>query len=80
MQYFTINFICPFDMMKHYPFDIQECHGTIAPRTNRDFLVKLLGKELIYNGPRDLKNYVLIGNITYTQTNEVKPKFICSLS
>jgi hypothetical protein len=23
MQYFTISFICPFNMMKHYPFDIQ---------------------------------------------------------
>ena len=72
MQYFTVNFICPFDMMKHYPFDIQECHGMLEPSTSRNFLVKLVGKNLTYNGPSDLKNYVLIGNISYIETNEVK--------
>lgn len=71
MQYFTISFICPFNMMKHYPFDIQECHGILAPMTNRDFLVRLVGKELIYNGPKDLKNYVLIGNISFDDSDEV---------
>jgi hypothetical protein len=39
--------------------------------TNRDFLVRLVGKELIYNGPKDLKNYVLIGNISFDDTDEV---------
>ena len=49
----------------------QECHGILAPMTNRDFLVRLVGKELIYNGPKDLKNYVLIGNISFDDTDEV---------
>ena len=39
--------------------------------TNRDFLVRLVGKELIYNGPKDLKNYVLIGNISFDDSDEV---------
>ena len=33
--------------------------------------MRLVGKELIYNGPKDLKNYVLIGNISFDDTDEV---------
>ena len=33
--------------------------------------MRLVGKELIYNGPKDLKNYVLIGNISFDDSNEV---------
>ena len=33
--------------------------------------MRLVGKELIYNGPKDLKNYVLIGNISFDDSDEV---------
>ena len=33
--------------------------------------MRLVGKELIYNGPKDLKNYVLIGNISFDDSVEV---------
>ena len=52
----TVNFICSFDM-NHYPFDTQVCKNTIMPVPNSDMFVKLIGKEIIYNGPRNLMKY-----------------------
>ena len=52
----TVNFICFFDM-HHYPFDIQVCKNTIMPVPNSDTFVKLIGKDIIYEGPRNLMKY-----------------------
>ena len=55
-KYMTVNFICFFDM-HHYPFDIQVCKNTIMPVPNSDTFVKLIGKDIIYDGPRNLMKY-----------------------
>ena len=68
----TVNFICFFDM-HHYPFDIQVCKNTIMPVPNSDTFVKLIGKDIIYDGPRNLMKYDV--NITL-EDNEVINYFI----
>ena len=52
----TVNFICSFDM-NSYPFDAQVCKNTILPVPNSHIFVKLIGKEIIYNGPWKLMKY-----------------------
>ena len=52
----TVNFICSFDM-NNYPFDAQVCRNTIMPVPNSDMFVKLIGKEILYNGPWNLMKY-----------------------
>ena len=52
----TVNFICSFDM-NNYPFDTQVCKNTILPVPNSHIFVKLIGKEIIYNGPWNLMKY-----------------------
>ena len=67
MQYFTIDFICSYQMAT-YPFDTQECAGTIEIE---DLLVKLVPQTLDYIGPKDLMKYNLIGNAIFIQTSKV---------
>ena len=52
----TVNFICFFDM-HHYPFDTQMCKNTIMPVPNSDTFVKLIGKDITYDGPLNLMKY-----------------------
>ena len=75
VQYFTVDFICTYQMNR-YPFDIQKCNGTLEPKKNSDFFVKLVPKYLSYNGPTDLMKYQLETNISFTQTDNVKIKYI----
>ena len=69
-QYFTVDFICPYNM-NHYPFDIQECNGTLEPKTNSDFFVKLVPKYLNYLGPTDLMKYQLEKNVSFVKSDNV---------
>ena len=55
--------------MNHYPFDIQECNGTLEPKTNSDFFVKLVPKYLNYLGPVDLMKYQLEKNVSFVKSN-----------
>ena len=57
--------------MNRYPFDIQECNGTIEPKTNSDFFVKLVPKFLDYLGPTDLMKYHMNENATFIKTDNV---------
>ena len=57
--------------MNRYPFDIQECNGTLEPKTNSDFFVKLVPKFLDYLGPTDLMKYHMKGNATFIKTDNV---------
>ena len=75
VQYFTVEFICTFEM-NHYPFDVQKCNGTLEPKKNSDFFVRLVPKYLKYHGPMDLMKYQLETNISFTQTDNVKIKYI----
>ena len=45
--------------MESYPFDTQLCKSKIQPVKNSDLFVKLIGKEIIYDGPRKLMKYDL---------------------
>ena len=74
-QYFTVDFICPYNM-NHYPFDIQECNGTLEPKTNSDFFVKLVPKYLNYLGPTDLMKYQLEKNVSFVKSDNVSDSFI----
>ena len=74
MQHFTVDFICPYKMNR-YPFDIQECNGTLEPKTNSDFFVKLVPKFLDYLGPTDLMKYHMKENATFIKTNNVSNLF-----
>ena len=62
--------------MNHYPFDIQECNGTLEPKTNSDFFVKLVPKYLNYLGPTDLMKYQLEKNVSFIQIDNVKFQYI----
>ena len=68
MEYFTINFICNYKM-DYYPFDIQECIGTISIDNN--FFVRLVAKDLSYAGPENLMKYNF-KNISFVQKVQVK--------
>ena len=68
MQYFTIDFICSYQEMSNYPFDIEECAGILE--SSHSF-VKLVSKGLSYTGPTDLMKYKLIGNATIVQSSKV---------
>ena len=61
--------------MNRYPFDIQECNGTLEPKTNSDFFVKLVPKFLDYLGPTDLMKYHMKENATFMKTNNVSNLF-----
>ena len=69
MKHFTIDFICNYNM-DHYPFDIQECQGIVSIATESDFFVKLIAKDLMYNGPTNLMQYVL-DDISFIKNDEV---------
>ena len=71
VQYFTVDFICTYQMNR-YPFDVQKCNGTLEPKKNSDFFVKLVPKYLSYNGPTDLMKYQLATNISFILTDNVK--------
>ena len=73
VQYFTVDFICTYKMNR-YPFDVQNCNGTLEPKKNSDFFVKLVPKYLNYHGPTDLMKYQLEKNISFIQTDNVKIK------
>ena len=45
--------------MRDYPFDLQKCLGDIE---TKDPFVRLIGKKVTYDGPKDLMDYVVIGN------------------
>ena len=45
--------------MGKYPFDTQICNGTIESDANENVFVKLVPKNLSYEGPVDLMTYVL---------------------
>ena len=62
--------------MNHYPFDIQECNGTLEPKTNSDFFVKLVPKYLNYLGPVDLMKYQLEKNVSFVKSDNVSYYFI----
>ena len=74
-QYFTVDFICPYNM-NHYPFDIQVCNGTLEPKTNSGFFVKLVPKYLNYLGPTDLMKYQLEKNVSFVKSDNVSDSFI----
>ena len=69
-EYFTINFICNY-MMEYYPFDIQECNGTIS--IDDDFFVRLVAKDLSYTGTENLMKYNF-KNISFIK--KVKLKYL----
>ena len=69
MEYFTINFICNYKM-DYYPFDIQECNGTISIDTESDFFVRLIAKDLSYAGPENLMKYNF-KNISFVEKVQV---------
>ena len=62
--------------MTHYPFDIQECTGTLE---SSNTFVGLVPKALTYSGPKDLMKYQLIGNASIIQPGKVNIilKFNC---
>ena len=60
--------------MTHYPFDIQECNGTLEPKANSEFFVKLVPKYLNYIGPQDLLKYQMDKNPTFIETDNVSNK------
>ena len=64
MQYFTIDFICTYNMIK-YPFDTQRCNGTLAPKTNSKYFVKLMPDKITYLGPIDLMKYIIDQNVSW---------------
>ena len=76
MQYFTIDFICSYQQMSHYPFDIEECSGTLE---TSDSFVRLVPQALSYTGPTDLMKYQLIGNATIVQSSKVNMPMILKL-
>ena len=57
--------------MDYYPFDIQECNGTISIDTESDFFVRLVAKDLSYAGPENLMKYNF-KNITFIKNEQVK--------
>ena len=71
-QYLAVNFICSFDM-QHYPFDTQVCINKMKPVPNSNVFVKLIGKEIIYEGPWNLMKYDV--NISL-EAGEVSNSFI----
>ena len=62
--------------MQHYPFDTQVCINKMKPVPNSDVFVKLIGKEIIYEGPWNLMKYDV--NITI-EDGKVFKYFIISL-
>ena len=62
--------------MNHYPFDIQVCNGTLEPKTNSDFFVKLVPKYLNYLGPTDLMKYQLEKNVSFVKSDNVSDSFM----
>ena len=58
-------------MMEYYPFDIQECNGTIA--IDDDFFVRLVAKDLSYAGTENLMKYNF-KNISFVK--KVKLKYL----
>ena len=54
--------------MTNYPFDIQDCKGTLEID---DSFVRLVPHFLDYVGPKDLLKYQLVGNVTFIETNKV---------
>ena len=54
--------------MTNYPFDIQNCKGTLEID---DSFVRLVPHFLDYVGPKDLLKYQLVGNVTFIETNKV---------
>ena len=61
--------------MNRYPFDVQKCNGTLEPKKNSDFFVKLVPKYLNYLGPTDIMKYQLEKNISFIQTDNVKIEY-----
>ena len=56
--------------MTSYPFDIQECNGTISLDTESSFFVRLIAKNLSYDGPENLMKYNF-KNISFIETGQV---------
>ena len=57
--------------MNRYPFDVQKCNGTLEPKKNSDFFVKLVPKYLNYIGPKDLMKYQINKNPTFVPADHV---------
>ena len=58
--------------MDNYPFDIQDCNGTIEPIKNEKFFVKLIPTSISYDGPTDLMKYVLREKVSLSSRENVK--------
>ena len=71
MLYMTIDFICQYKM-SYYPFDIQQCNGTLAPEANSLHFVRLIPKNIEYTGPKDLMKYVIEENANFLKPTEVR--------
>ena len=64
--------------MNRYPFDVQKCNGTLEPKKNSDFFVKLVEKDLNYPVlGTDLMKYQL-KNVSFIKTDNVKIQYIQS--
>ena len=78
MEYFTVDFICHYDM-KRYPFDTQECFGNIEPKVNSGLFVELVPSSLQYTGPTNLPTYQLI-SIAFADKVSFKKGIVTSLT
>lgn len=58
MKFFLVDFICQFQM-SNYPFDNQVCKVKLGPNTMDEGLIKFVMRNLSYNGPSDIKQYLL---------------------
>ena len=56
--------------MNYYPFDVQNCNASFAPKANSDVFVQLITTtEPIYQGSSELMQYKFEG-IKYLNTSE----------
>ena len=62
--------------MHHYPFDTQVCKNTIMPVPNSDTFVKLIGKDIIYDGPWNLMKYDVNITLEEEEVNISSSKYI----